>query len=99
MFSGPLCAAIAAAKAGLRSIAQSMVRSLGPRGIHVCHVVVDGAIDMPAIHERFPNLAASLPDGGMLAPDAIAETYYALHRQDRSAWSLEVDVRPWRETF
>ena len=51
--------AFAAAKAGLRSIAQSMARSLGPRGIHVCHVVVDGAIDMPAIHERFPDLAAS----------------------------------------
>ena len=91
--------AFAAAKAGLRSIAQSMARSLGPRGIHVCHVVVDGAIDMPAIHERFPDLAASLPDGGMLAPDAIAETYYALHCQDRSAWSLEVDVRPWCEKF
>ena len=92
-------AAFAAGKAGLRSIAQSMARSLGPRGIHVCHVIVDGAIDMPAIHERFPDLVASLPEGGMLDTDAIAETYHALHRQDRSAWTLEIDVRPWCETF
>ena len=91
--------AFAAAKAGLRSIAQSMARSLGPRGIHVCHVIVDGVIDMPAIHERFPDLVASLPEGGMLDTDAIAETFYALHCQDRSAWTLEVDVRPWCERF
>ena len=92
-------AAFAAAKAGLRSIAQSMARSLGPRGIHVCHVIVDGVIDMPAIHERFPDLVANLPEGGMLDTDAIAETYYALHCQDRSAWTLEIDVRPWCERF
>jgi len=91
--------AFAAGKAGLRSIAQSMARSLGPSGIHVCHVIVDGAIDMPAIHERFPDLVASLPEGGMLDTDAIAETYHALHLQDRSAWTLEIDVRPWCESF
>ena len=91
--------AFAAAKAGLRSVAQSMARSLGPLGIHVCHVVVDGVIDMPAVHERFPHLLEDLPDGGMLEPDAIAETYYALHCQDRSAWTLEIDVRPWCEKF
>ena len=91
--------AFAAAKAGLRSISQSMARSLGPRGIHVCHVVVDGVIDMPAIHERFPDLVAGLPEGGMLDTDAIAESYYAVHCQDRSAWTLELDVRPWCEKF
>ena len=91
--------AFAAAKAGLRSTAQSMARSLGPLGIHVCHVIVDGVIDMPAIHERFPDLVAALPEGGMLDTDAIAETYYALHCQDRSAWTLEIDVRPWCEKF
>lgn len=91
--------AFAAGKAGLRSIAQSTARSLGSRGIHVCHVIVDGAIDMPAIHERFPDLVASLPEGGMLDTDAIAETYHSLHRQDRSAWTLEIDVRPWCESF
>ena len=91
--------AFAAAKAGLRSVAQSMARSLGPCGVHVCHVIVDGVIDMPAVHERFPDLVAGLPEGGMLEPDAIAETYYALHCQDRSAWTLEIDVRPWCERF
>lgn len=91
--------AFAAAKAGLRSVAQSMARALGPRGVHVCHVVIDGVIDMPAIHERFPDLAASLPEDGMLSTAAIAETYHALHCQERSAWSFEVDVRPWSEPF
>lgn len=91
--------AFAAAKAGLRSVSQSMARALGPKGIHVCHVVIDGVIDMPAIHERFPDLVASLPEGGMLKTDAIAETYYTIHCQDRSAWSLEVDIRPWCENF
>ena len=91
--------AFAVAKAGLRSIAQSMARSLGPLGIHVCHVIVDGVIDMPAIHERFPDLVAGLPEGGMLDTDSIADTYYALHCQNRSAWTLEVDVRPWCEEF
>ena len=75
------------------------VAALGRRGIHVCHVIVDGVIDMPAIHERFPELVARLPEGGMLDTDAIAETYYALHCQDRSAWTLEIDVRPWCEEF
>ena len=99
MRGGAEFTAFAAAKAGLRSIAQSMARSLGPRGIHVCHVVVDGVIDMPAVHERFPDLVAKLPEGGMLDTDAIAETYYALHCQDRSAWTLEIDLRPWCEKF
>ncbi len=91
--------AFAAAKAGLRSVAQSMACALGPKGVHVCHVVIDGVIDMPAIRERFPDLVASLPEDGMLSTDAIAETYFALHNQARSAWSFEVDVRPWSENF
>lgn len=89
----------AAAKAGLRSVAQSMARSLGPKGVHVAHIVVDGVIDMPAIHERFPDIAASVPEDGLLSTDAIAETYYAVHAQHRSAWTFEVDVRPWSELF
>lgn len=89
----------AAAKAGLRAVTQSMARSLGPKGIHVCHIIIDGVIDMPAIHERFPDLVAKLPEGGMLDTDAIAETYFAVHNQDRSAWTLELDVRPWSENF
>ena len=99
MRGGAEFTAFAAAKAGLRSIAQSMARSLGPRGIHVCHVIVDGVIDMPAVHERFPDLIANLPEGGMLDTDAIAQTCYALHCQDRSAWTQEIDVRPWCEQF
>lgn len=89
----------AAAKAGLRAVSQSMARSLGSKGIHVCHIIIDGVIDMPAIHERFPDLVAKLPEGGMLDTDAIAETYFAVHNQDRSAWTLELDVRPWSENF
>lgn len=89
----------AAAKAGLRSVAQSMARSLGPKGVHVAHIVVDGVIDMPAIHDRFPDLAASAPEDGLLSCDAIAETYYGVHAQHRSAWTFEVDVRPWSEAF
>lgn len=92
-------AAFAITKAGLRALAQSMARSLGPKGIHVAHVVVDGVVDMPAIHARFPDLVAKLGDDGMLSTDAIAETYFALHNQQRSAWSFEVDVRPWSEQF
>lgn len=89
----------AAAKAGLRSVAQSMARSLGPKGVHVAHIVIDGVIDMPAIHERFPDLAASASEDGLLSCDAIAETYYAVHAQHRSAWTFEVDIRPWSEAF
>lgn len=96
---GAAFAAFASAKAGLRAVAQSMARSLGPRGIHVCHVVVDGVIDMPATRARAREFASGVPDDGWIDPDAIAETYYALHCQDRSAWSFEVDVRPWNEKF
>jgi NAD(P)-dependent dehydrogenase (short-subunit alcohol dehydrogenase family) len=99
MRGGAEFSTFAAAKAGLRAISQSMARALGPKGIHVCHIIIDGVIDMPAIHERFPDLVAKLPEGGMLNTDAIAETYYAVHCQDRSAWSLELDVRPWSENF
>ena len=91
--------AFAAAKAALRMTAQSLAREFGPHGIHVAHVVIDGAIDGdrallrdPAIRERFG------PDG-MLNPDKIAEVYLMLYRQHRSAWTHELDVRPWSEKF
>ena len=89
----------AAAKAGLRSVAQSMARALGTRGIHVCHVVIDGVIDMPAIRERFPEVVAAKPEDGLLSPDDIAKAYLSIHNQARSAWSFEVDLRPWSESF
>jgi NAD(P)-dependent dehydrogenase (short-subunit alcohol dehydrogenase family) len=84
---GAQFAAFAAAKHGLRALAQSMARELGPIGIHVAHVVIDGRID-----------AWSEDDTG-LAPDAIAETYYRIHTQSRTAWTFETDLRPWAEKF
>jgi len=78
-------AAFAGAKHGLRSLAQSMARELGPQGIHVAHVVIDGAIDTPFIAERFPERYALKTQDGILNPDAIAENYWQLHGQHRSA--------------
>jgi NAD(P)-dependent dehydrogenase (short-subunit alcohol dehydrogenase family) len=92
-------AAFAAAKFGLRALAQSMARELGPVGIHVAHIVVDGAIDTPWIAANFPERYALKEQGGILDPDHIAETYWQLHRQARSAWTHELDLRPWIETF
>lgn len=92
-------AAFAATKFGLRAVAQSMAREFGPGGIHVATVIVDGAVDMPAIHQRFGESLKNLPPDGLLNTDAVAETYFQLHRQQRSAWSHEVDVRPYCEKF
>lgn len=92
-------AAFAGAKHALRALAQSMARELGPEGIHVGHVVVDGPIDMPWIRENFPDLVAQRPADGLLRPDDIAESYLALHRQPRSAWTFELDLRPWVEPW
>ena len=92
-------AAFAASKSGLRAMAQSMARELGPQGIHVAHVVVDGLIDSPVIRERFAEVIASLPEDGALSPEAIGQAYVDLHHQHRSAWSFEIDVRPWSENF
>ena len=94
-----LMAGFAGAKHGLRALAQSMARELGPRGIHVAHVVIDGPIDMPWIRENFPQLAESRPEGGLLQPDDIAENYWLLHQQPRSAWTQELDLRPWVEPW
>ena len=92
-------AAFAGAKHGLRSLAQSMARELGPQGIHVAHIVIDGAIDTPFIAERFPERYALKAQDGILSPDAIAENYWQLHRQHRSAWTHELDLRPWIEKW
>jgi NAD(P)-dependent dehydrogenase (short-subunit alcohol dehydrogenase family) len=92
-------AAFAGAKHALRALAQSMARELGPEGIHVAHVVIDGPIDMPWIRENFPDLVEQRPPDGLLNPDDIAETYFALHRQPRSAWTFEIDLRPWVEPW
>lgn len=92
-------AAFAAAKGGVRQVAQSMARELGPRGIHVASVIVDGMIDSARVRERFPERIAELPEDGMLKPDDIAEIYFAIHRQPRSARTFEADVRPYAERF
>jgi len=92
-------AAFAGAKFALRALAQSMARELGPEGIHVGHIVVDGAIDMPWIRQNFPQIVEQRGEEALLSPDAIAESYWALHTQPRSAWTHELDVRPHVETW
>ena len=92
-------AAFAGAKAALRALAQSMARELGPRGIHVAHVVIDGAIDTEFIRSNFPERYALKDQEGILNPDHIAENYWMLHMQPRDAWTHELDLRPWMERF
>jgi NAD(P)-dependent dehydrogenase (short-subunit alcohol dehydrogenase family) len=92
-------AAFAGAKHALRALAQSMARELGPLGIHVAHVVIDGAIDTPFIRENFPERYALKERDGILDPEAIAENYWRLHTQARSAWTHELDLRPWIEKW
>lgn len=91
--------AFAAAKHGLRALAQSMARELAPKGIHVAHVVIDGAIDTEFIKERFPDRYATKDQDGILQPDQIAENFWHLHCQKRSAWTFEMDLRPWMENW
>ncbi|MEO0501075.1 MAG: SDR family oxidoreductase, partial [Pseudomonadota bacterium] len=91
--------AFAGAKHALRALAQSMARELGPQGIHVAHIVVDGMIDGKFARENFPDVEARLERQEILSPDAIAEAYVMLRRQDRSAWTHELDLRPWTEAF
>jgi NAD(P)-dependent dehydrogenase (short-subunit alcohol dehydrogenase family) len=91
--------AFAGAKHALRALAQSLARELGPEGIHVAHVVVDGAIDTPFIRENFPERYQLKEKEGILDPEAIAEAYWQLHRQPRSAWTHELDLRPWMEAW
>jgi NAD(P)-dependent dehydrogenase (short-subunit alcohol dehydrogenase family) len=86
---------LASPKFGLRAVAQSMARELGPKGIHVAHVVIDGQIHS----ERYAHLLGERGPDSLLDPDAIAAAYLALHRQHRSAWTHELDLRPWSEKF
>jgi NAD(P)-dependent dehydrogenase (short-subunit alcohol dehydrogenase family) len=91
--------AFAGAKHALRALAQSMARELGPQGIHVAHIVVDGAIDSPFIRETLPDADERRARDGLLIPDEIAKNYVWLHRQHRSAWTHELDLRPWNESW
>ena len=92
-------AAFAAAKNGLRAVAQSMARELGPQGVHVAHVICDGAIDGVFTRSRIDDVTPLLDDDLILKPDDIASNYVMLHRQQRSAWTHELDLRPWREKW
>jgi NAD(P)-dependent dehydrogenase (short-subunit alcohol dehydrogenase family) len=92
---GAAFAAFAPAKAAQRSLAQSMARLLGPKGVHVAYVVIDGVIDMPTTRAFMANA----PKESFLAPEAIAETYLAIARQDPSAWTFELDLRPFGEKW
>jgi NAD(P)-dependent dehydrogenase (short-subunit alcohol dehydrogenase family) len=95
----PPFTAFASAKAGLRSLAQSMAREFGPSGIHVAHVVIDGGIDGEKLNTAVPQLREQRGDDGLLNIDAIADAYWHLHTQHRSAWTHELDLRPFKEAF
>lgn len=92
-------AAFAGAKHALRALAQSMARELGPRNIHVAHVVVDGAIDTEFIRTSFPERYALKEQDGILKPEHIADNYWHLHTQPRDAWTFELDLRPYMERW
>lgn len=92
-------AAFAGAKHGLRALAQSMARELWPKGIHVAHPVIDGAIDTEFIRSNFPERYALKKQGGILNPEHIADLYWQLHQQSRDAWTHETEIRPWMEPW
>jgi NAD(P)-dependent dehydrogenase (short-subunit alcohol dehydrogenase family) len=92
---GAKFAALAVPKFGLRALSQSIARELGPRGIHAAHIIIDGGV----LSERARQWAPDRPDEGFLSPDAVADTYWMLHKQDRSAWTQELDLRPLLEKF
>ncbi len=92
-------AAFAGAKHGIRALAQSMARELGPMNIHVAHVVVDGAIDTDFIRDNFPEKYATKDEDGILNPEHIADNYWYLHSQPRDARTFELDLRPWNERW
>ena len=92
-------AAFAGGKHALRALAQSMARELAPQGIHVGHVVVDGLIENRSTEQLFPDLVASKPEDGIIQPDHLAEIYWQLHKQPRTAWTFELDARPYSEPW
>jgi NAD(P)-dependent dehydrogenase (short-subunit alcohol dehydrogenase family) len=95
-------AAFASAKAGLRALAQSMARELGPQNIHVAHLVIDAGVDTAFVRERLAaahGADAEIPAGALMEPSSIAETYWQLHHQPRDAWTHELDLRPFGENW
>ena len=92
-------AAFAGAKHALRALAQSMARELWPKGIHVAHPVIDGAIDTEFIRTNFPERYAMKDQQGILDPNSIADAYWRIHTQPRDAWTHETELRPWMESW
>jgi NAD(P)-dependent dehydrogenase (short-subunit alcohol dehydrogenase family) len=97
--SRPPFTAFASAKAALRALAHGMAREFGPRGLHVGHVIIDGVINGDRVNERFPQFKEQRGEDGMIDPDSIAAAYWGLHQQERTAWTLELDLRPYKEPF
>jgi NAD(P)-dependent dehydrogenase (short-subunit alcohol dehydrogenase family) len=95
----PRFAAFNATKGGLRLLVQSMAREFGPQGIHVAHVIIDGGIEGDRLLSRMPNRLEQVGEDGLLKVDAIVDNYWHLHTQQRSAWTHELDLRPYKETF
>lgn len=95
----PNFAHFASAKGALRNLAQSLAREFGPKGIHVAHVIIDGVVDGDIVRTKYEDFLDSMGADGALKPDAIAETFWQLHRQPRSAWTQEIDLRPFKETW
>ena len=95
----PPFAAFASAKAALRAVAQGFAREFGPQGIHVAHVIIDGVIRGDYAQTQFADLTRSKGKDGLIEPDAIADAYWALHRQSKTAWTHELDLRPFKEPF
>ena len=93
--AGPRSAAFGPAKFALRGLAQSLARDLGPKGVHVAWINIDGIIDIPRTRERL----IQLKDEDFVKPEAIAETYWHVGHQDRTAWTTELEVRPFKEKF
>jgi NAD(P)-dependent dehydrogenase (short-subunit alcohol dehydrogenase family) len=95
----PPFTAFAAAKSALRALAQGMAREFGPQGIHVSHVIIDGVIDGERAHQQFPEFVESKGADGLLDLSAIADVYWNLHCQHKTAWTQELDLRPYTESF
>jgi NAD(P)-dependent dehydrogenase (short-subunit alcohol dehydrogenase family) len=91
--------AFAGAKHALRALAQSMARELGPKGVHVAHTIIDGAVDTAWIAENFRQRYELKAQDGILNPEHIADAYWSLHTQPRDAWTHELDLRPWMEAW
>ncbi len=96
---GAIFGAFASAKHGLRALAQSMARELGPKNIHVAHVIIDAAVETDWIKENHPEYDALSAQDGIVQPEDLAKNYVMLHEQARNAWTFELDIRPWVEKW